>query len=728
MMKKLFLFHLCLFILLSGFSQQPAFQKEYTPEMLKMNRHEMTFNDAQVLLFNGRGFVNPRQNSITGFGNIRFFPIEIPDYDFYFDIYDDESGTTIRDDVPAMWKNYLEKGTDFDPLGSNFRPNSPMLIVTQEDVWQPNMDYRIGIFNKKIKDRWVSFSLKSWTSVSGTKDEIYMKVQFFNRSDKPLKLSLRPHQKAQKLNYPNQKGSDAARAINPFVLASDQLKISVCGDVKNKSDSAYHFTIQPKQSFEGNFAIIPTPANQPQPDLYIDDIANRIQQSDMFNRKRLQAMADSLPVLKTGNKQIDDFYRRCILTVSNCKYERDNFIINPFWTVGTWPFTISWDNSFASDMIAMVDPQSLKETLKLNFREGKMKRTYISWSGAHWDLFYLMEPFCQQIMINSYIKKTGDWSILNEMAGDATIYEWMKRWVKEYYDKYRRKEDGLIDIGFSTETMIEIRTDGYNQVVPVINGLMIDLCHNLTEWSKHVGEDKEVGKYLKWADQIHTNMDSKLWNNEAGWYENLYPDKTKALVWSYHLYDLLKSPYLDEYKRSRLTGHIREGVFLGKYGMYSIAKTDSLHWDRIDADWGGGGQYMGMPLRVARNLYSNGESSLGWDILKRVARYTEFFPYLPQNPQTDIATQDQSSMPIQISAGAGVEVIIFGVFGVDISPDGTLVINPVYHSEIGNANLLDYHFRNNSYDIEVDAESFTVRKNGKLLAKQGLGSKLIIKG
>jgi len=53
MIKELFLVHLLFFIFLSGFSQQPAQRKEYTPEMLKMNRHQMTFEDSQLLLFNG---------------------------------------------------------------------------------------------------------------------------------------------------------------------------------------------------------------------------------------------------------------------------------------------------------------------------------------------------------------------------------------------------------------------------------------------------------------------------------------------------------------------------------------------------------------------------------------------------------------------------------------------------------------------------------------------------
>jgi hypothetical protein len=106
----------------------------------------------------------------------------------------------------------------------------------------------------------------------------------------------------------------------------------------------------------------------------------------------------------------------------------------------------------------------------------------------------------------------------------------------------------------------------------------------------------------------------------------------------------------------------------------------------MDEDWGGGGQYTGMPLRIAESLYGLGHPELGWDILARCARWTEHYPYLPQDAFTDsVADLDEEDMPLEIAAGSGAQAILFGVFGLYPNMDGTLEISPAYHRELGDA-------------------------------------------
>jgi hypothetical protein len=167
--------------------------------------------------------------------------------------------------------------------------------------------------------------------------------------------------------------------------------------------------------------------------------------------------------------------------------------------------------------------------------------------------------------------------------------------------------------------------------------------------------------------------------------------------------------------------HIWDGEFLAPYGLYSISKRDTLHWDRIDADFGGGGQYVGMTLRIARNLFENGYSQEGYEILKRFSKYTDHFPYFTHNPWSDKMFQDQSSMALQISAGAGVKAVIFGIFGVKPHQDGSLNFNPFYHSDLGNSELTDFRFRDNSYDVFLNSDVYSVKKNGTVIATNRYG-------
>ena len=165
--------------------------------------------------------------------------------------------------------------------------------------------------------------------------------------------------------------------------------------------------------------------------------------------------------------------------------------------------------------------------------------------------------------------------------------------------------------------------------------------------------------------------------------------------------------------------------FLGKYGVYSIARRDTVHWDLIDSDWGGGGQYAGMPGRISRNLYQKGFAGKGWDVLKRNIRYVDHFPYLPQNPRIDIPEQDRSSMPLEISAGAGLEAIVFGTFGVKMEED-KLTIKPFNHEDIGEATLTDIIWKGRKFGIQLTRKTFSVYEGDKLIATKFYGERVVI--
>jgi hypothetical protein len=698
--------------------------KTLTPEMLSMSRSKMYLEDNQVVLFNGIGSANPRQFSITGLTNLKFYPIDIPDYNFHLNFFDNKSSTLIQDDAPLLWKEWVEKGTGTDPLGSNFRPGFAKLIVTQDEEWQPNQYYRKGIFHKKADSNWISFGIESWTSVSGSADEILIKIKLVNYASEGLDISLIPIQKASRLALPGKTGSTEVKQIDPFTISSEQMRVSVSSNICQTNEKGFRITLPAEKTGEFYFLIKPSQELNIQSSSCQSEIKEKFAKAYQRTCERLQFTADRLPLIRTEDKQINELYKRCLLTVNECKWERNNFIVNPFWASGTWPISMIWDQCFSEEVLAMIDPKGLKESIMLELRECKMKQSYIFWHGAVGDIIYIQNPFALQTTIDAYITYTGDKSILNEKTGDATVYEWMKRWVYELHDNYSRP-DGLIDVGFSTEKIIEIRTDGYNHVVPVISGLTADFYRRMSEWAFDLG-DKDASKFKNWSEQIQKSFTKELWNEELGWFDNLYPDGKKGTTWTYHLYDLLESNILNNYQKHRIIEHIRDGEFLAPYGLYSISKRDTIHWDRIDADFGGGGQYVGMTLRIALNLFKNGYPLEGFEILKRFSKYTDHFPYLTHNPWSDKMFQDQSSMALQISAGAGIEAIISGIFGVRPNVNGDIEFNPSHNLELGNSELTDFQFRGNTYEVILKSDYFLVKKNGVLIANNKYGNKLLI--
>ncbi len=699
---------------ISSFAQQPSLTQDY----LSFRRETMQFEDEQLLLFNGRGFISPMEYSMTSFTNVQFLPFALRYYVFCINMQEKETGTLIRDDVSSEWKKWTDQGRGWDPLGANFRPYAPMVAVTQDEEWKPNLYTRTGTFCKNISGKNINLSLSTATCVSGEKDEALIKYHIRNRDTEPVTLVMQPvHINLEEQGFKVEK--------NPFeVIVNDAWEISVSSDIENCTEQGYEITIEPGQTYEMNFAVAFSTSKLQGHERVRKDIAGSFEAAQSQIHNTLSWAAGQLPEVHTGIENIDQLYYRSILSVLMCRNSRENFIIDPFWSVGIWPYTISWDNSFASDILAMLEPESLKETIRLNFAKGRMQKTYIAWDGNFIDILYIQEPFAIQIMLEAYMKHAGNADILKEVAGEYTFYEWMKKWAEELHDNYGRK-DGLIDVGYSTEKIIEIRTDGYNHVVPIVNGLTMDLYGKLSEWAGILGNRKDAAMFDSWKRQIHKSINEKLWNSEKLWYDNLYPDGTTGQIYTYHLFDMIASDNLTGEQRLGLISHLKDKVFLGKFGVYSIARNDLVHWDRIDGDWGGGGQYAGMPGRIARNLYRIGNPQLGWDILNRYAGYTEYFPYLSQNPSIDKPLQDRSSMPVQIAGGAAAEAILFGTFGISLDFD-SISFAPVWHDGMKNASVRNFRWKGHVYDLILKGNVFEVYKDSALAGTDVYGNKITL--
>jgi hypothetical protein len=695
------------------------------PEYYAMHREDIKFDDEQVLLVNYRGFISPRQYSVTQFTNVWFLPFGAPRYEFNLNFFDKGTGRLIEDDVPTKWKSWIDDGKSYDPLGSNFRPNSPSIMVTQDEEWQPNQYYRSATFHKEYNNKWVSFSAKSWTNVSYEDDEVFIKLELSNRNSEDLNMTIIPNQVTEIVEQYSKEGSAKAENIDAFTIGSEKAHVRVSSTIQNTSDQGFEISVAAGETQTFYFAVHFYDANGPAPKVVQGDIKERMEKADQKTREMLKWAYTKLPKLTSANLKFQEYYYRCLLSVLMSRYENPNYISDVFWAVGTWPYTISWDNSYSSDVLAMLDAESLKGAILTDFEHVKLKRTYVGWNGAQWDMLYIQEPFALQIMIEAYLRHTNDYSIFDEKAAGKTVWQWMQAWVDELQDNYTNKL-GMIDVGYNTEKIIEIRTDGYNHAVPITNTLTIDLLYTMADWAKIRNEKKLQQTYTKDANSLKKLVDQYMWNEELGWFDNYYPDGTRATIWTYHLFDLLGTDYLPDYQAYKLVTHLQEGEFLGKYGVYSIARRDSVHWDLIDSDWGGGGQYAGMPGRISRNLYAKGFAGKGWDVLKRNIRYIDHFPYLPQNPRIDVAEQDRSSMPVQIAAGAGLEAIVFGTFGVHIEED-SLMIQPYNHEDIGEALLEDVKWNNHSFSIQLNRKTFSIFKNGQLETTKFYGEAYSIK-
>lgn len=700
-----------------------------TPEMLGMPRSQIAMSDRMIRLFNGRGGVCIRDKSLTGLQTLKYPPIDLREYRFFLQFRETKANVLIQDVVPDFYDAKIEHWQNPHPLGMNFTPGTPYVMLIQQAYWEPNAYFRTGTFHKQFGDRWISFGIATKTNVSAEKDEIYMQVEIDNREAEPLEFVASPDQRCpdMTLAFPNETPKPATPAAHPdaFTLASDQIRITVVSDLPGQENDGWRWEIPGHAKRTAHFGIILQQASDATPSVVAPDLAERMQRADQVLRRRLEWAGQALPQVSTGDAALDDLYRRSIMSVLECRWERENFAVKPFYTVGTWTFTIPVDTSYASEMLSVLDPEGLRAAFLEYLRAGVMTSSWVPWNGNANTLspgttqkyWYVLSPFAEMRIFQDYLNQTGDTAFLNHSEAGATIFEWMKRMGRELVKQYGRP-DGLLDFGAGSQRMLEMRTDGYAHAVPAFNAETVAWLRQVAQWCRE-RNDPEAAQFEASAKKIEEGLNQKLWDPQDDWFVNLYPDGSKHLVLSYHLFEMLDAGMLSRHQQDAVLSHLKEGEFLGPLGMYSISKADRVHWDLEDVDFGGGGQYTGETLRVIESLYRLRYPELAWDLLARCTKWPEYFPLIPQEIFADNPRSPEVEMPVELDAGSIMGAVVFGVFGLHPHADGSLEVSPSYHKELGQARLSAYRFRGHSYDVVLGTWDYEVFKDGKSAARTG---------
>jgi hypothetical protein len=303
--------------------------------------------------------------------------------------------------------------------------------------------------------------------------------------------------------------------------------------------------------------------------VHAPDLRERVRATIASHLDELESASSKLPQIHTANAQLDEFYKRPILSVLSCRRVRENFCVQPFYNLGfSRGAAVDWDASFSSRLIAQLDPQGLLGMIEAFLRSGDaLHSTYLSWTGKSSGR-YAQSPFALMRMAEDYMCLTGDLAVLDKQIAGASVLDYLKQAGQEFLGHYCCP-DGLIDIGGGTGKMLEIRTIGYEHGVAAINALAVDYFLQLSQWC--AARSDPDAQTFEAASRKTRAAFNQLWDDASGWYSNLYPDGTLHQVYSYHLFDMLATSAVTPERKRRMAEWIREGEFLAPYGMYSIA-------------------------------------------------------------------------------------------------------------------------------------------------------------
>jgi hypothetical protein len=217
-----------------------------------------------------------------------------------------------------------------------------------------------------------------------------------------------------------------------------------------------------------------------------------------------------------------------------------------------------------------------------------------------------------------------------------------------------------------------------------------------------------------------------MWNPRLRWYHWLDAKGKTQLRYTVQMFKLFSSGVLDPEQELGLLSHLNEEEFLSAYGLHSMAKHDPAY-DQVDIDNGGGGCCTCFPPQIIEKLYKAGQPAVAEDILRRILWWTDRLPYWGDSIVANYMDYRKDT-PLQSAMGsaAGAQAIIFGLFGVRVSPAGEVSVNPQPLSFCKNLTLRNLRLRGKVLDITVNGSRFTVRHRGKIFRAK-LGESISVK-
>ncbi len=267
------------------------------------------------------------------------------------------------------------------------------------------------------------------------------------------------------------------------------------------------------------------------------------------------------PLLSTNDKAVRKIYYTGPLTLLYMLNTNLPVMKRVILTGGPrWGASINffWDETEWSELTAMVDPEIMKQQLKLFMQVDPNKYfglDFISGKGQgnpyvsnYWALFQL---------IRSYITVTKDYDFLNEIVGDKKVidhltdyaYNWKKISI---YGQPGATDDiyKLADFGSDPWNLLEC-VPTYIHIVPSFNAEYVWMMRETAEFYKRAGDTKKAEQIDLDANDMMQRV-LKLYAGNGVW-NALYPDGKKVEV--RHVLDFM---YLGKYVSADLPPKMRK--------------------------------------------------------------------------------------------------------------------------------------------------------------------------
>lgn len=426
-----------------------------------------------------------------------------------------------------------------------------------------------------------------------------------------------------------------------------------------------------------------------------------------------QDLFERLPKLEASDTRLVNYYNRSLLPFLLNKWRVPEFVLNPYYGTGSIKGgcvgLYLWDFGLIARLLPLYDPPATREHIK-QFLKADIRKHFLfnPMDGRGYGPLYPVNQAKIILLIYHYVLTTGDVEFLQETVNGRSALDWVL--LNANYGDDPTVPAVLVDYGNGNHHL-ELRGKyRYDNILPDLNGRRYNSFRLAWELGKLSG--KRWDYLVQRAEALKVLLKKRLWSPKDRWFFFMFDNGTKELRWTNQMFMIISSNVLDNEQRNGLVSHLNDNEFLGAYGLHSISKQDPAY-DQSDIDEGGGGDYNAFNPRIAELLYQAGYRQAADTILERSLWWGERVPYWGDSfVANQIEYRKDTPLQNDVAAGAGAQCIIFGMFGVHLSMNGTLTINPRLPSWSPAASLKGLKLRGSKIDISANARDFQVQVDG----------------
>jgi len=648
---------------------------------------QLTSAPNHVWVFSGYTTVNPKPLSVFGVNDFYSPPLGAKDFSLSVSIIADSLN--------------IKDGPDYG--------KGDVGLLYSSGIWRPDRLTRAGTYHHIKGNRLYSFSVSSELYPLFGKAGFVQKITITNRA--PLSanvecaVNLNP---GELFNEPLSKwGFSIARWHTPAsaetaknIWQNDRAKMAYF-EQNEKTE------LKPGCPAAFYCAVVTCGKEEKLPESI--DYEAEINKTRAAWQNRINKYTRNIPLLETDIPGMKDFYNRSVISGLTSIWENDKYLLNPHAATsgidGGGTCSYLWDlGGYAPKSFCLMFDTGIVKIAR-QFEKINLENYYaFTLDGSGIGVKYSYSPAAFTTLVSA---------ISRLLKPEPDLYNTAKKLALND-EKTADAETGLKDYGLQ-HNLLEMRSAGWEHIVVSPNAERIWCLKQLAEMGRLFNEDKTViDGWIEKTGKIKNSILKYLWDDERKWFASLYPGGFKDFVYSIQVFDVLPSGICSSGMEDAILSHLREGAFLGKYGVSSVSAEDSVHFEVVDTDWSGGGSYIGDGLQLAGELFDEGRKNLAWDILKRYFWLGQSTIYFPQEIYIDKPGAPAHKRANEMSGLTGAEAIIFGLAGVKAELNGTLYVEPQICSA-GNISLKGLGIRGNTIDLELSAGKMTVIKNGTLL-------------